>query len=243
MFSPDRQRALRRLLNDLERQLFERALTATSRALRRAADDKIASTHRTIDAYMAMLGKLLHEEANAIADKDRGPFARPLTASEQRIVVEAYGNDPDPRRVRIVRGPGLSLVAAGAFLNGNPAITVGNTIYAKSSLKYLNHAEWTKSELGIDLLVHEYSHVVQYHRLGFANFGKRYARELRAANYDPDTLYDYKHRKTHFGSETLEGQAEMAGNLARARRHSDAKSIAEQAMLKRRMAGSGVYGL
>lgn len=71
-------------------------------------------------------------------------------------------------------------------------------------------------------------------------FCKRYARELRAANYNPDK---HKHRKTHFGSETLEGQAEMAGNLVRARRHSDPKSIAEQAMLKRRMAGSGVYGL
>lgn len=138
---------------------------------------------------MSLLGKLMHEEANAIAEKDRGRAARPITVDERREVMDAYGGIPDPSRVRIVLGPGLSYVALAAFLKGNPAITIGNTIYLKWGSKRFDYHDLARSEAGIGLLIHEWSHVVQYHRLGFAVFGARYVRELAIAGGDPDRLY------------------------------------------------------
>lgn len=243
MFSPSRIKTLQRIMSAAEQALFERALNAVGRTVIGAADVLRTNVDRRAADTMTMLGKLLHEEANAIADKDRGPHARPLTAAERKAVMEAYGSDPDPSRVRIVPGPGLSIVAFAAFVKGNPAITIGNTIYLRWGQKTINYPDFTRSEDGLDLLVHEYSHVIQYHRLGFARFGARYAAELAKAKGDADSLYDYKHRKTTFSTETLEGQAAMAGDYAKSKSKSGALSRAEAASIRRRLKGSGVYGL
>ncbi|PTQ58806.1 uncharacterized protein DUF4157 [Sphingomonas sp. PP-CE-3G-477] len=243
MFSPSRIKTLQRILSAAERAIFERALEVGGRAVLKAADILRADVRRRAEDTMTMLGKLLHEEANAIADKDRGPHARPLTAAERKAIVEAYGSDPDPSRVRIVPGPGESIVAFAAFVKGNPAITIGNTIYLRWGQKKINYPDFTRSDEGLDMLVHEYSHVIQYHRLGFSRFGARYAAELTRARGDADSLYDYKHRKTTFNTETLEGQAEMVGNYAKVKSGSGALSRAEAAGLRKRLKGSGVYGL
>jgi len=85
MFSPHRIKALQRVLSAAEQILFERALNAAGTMVVRAADIAVADVQRRATDTMTMLGKLLHEEANAIADKDRGPNSRSLTPAEPKI--------------------------------------------------------------------------------------------------------------------------------------------------------------
>lgn len=155
-------------------------------------------------------------------------------------MVAAFGLRVDPARVRIVRGPGHSPLAALAFRNGNPAITVGCTIYIKGDYDVPKN-DLTKSEGGLELLLHEFTHVVQYSELGYTNFGVRYAKEMRTYG-GAAKLYDYKHRKTDFQHETLEGQAEIVGNYTRAKGATNPQSRAMAAVLERKLQGTGIYG-
>jgi hypothetical protein len=243
MFSPTRLKRLGRILSEAEWILLNRALEMTGAALVRTTVRKVSNIRQAAADTMSMLGKLLHEEANKVADKDRGPHARPLTPGERRLVIEAYGANPDPSRVRIVPGPGLSFVALGAFFNGNPAITVGNTIYLRWWLKKIDYSDLSRTPQGMNMMLHEYAHVMQYHRLGFGPFYGRYGRELEKAGWDDDKLYDYDERSQSYDAETLEGQAAMVGDYAVARRRSDARGRANAAELRKRLKGSGVYGL
>lgn len=187
----------------------------------------------------ALLTAVPHRAANAIADLDRGWHARRLTAGETARVREAYGSRVDPNTVCIVNGAGLSAIAAVAFLHNNPAITVGNTIYIGH--KYYQ-VDLTGETDQINLLIHEFMHVIQYNELGFVVFGKRYLAELRANGNDPDRLYDYKHRNLDFAHETLEGQAAIAGDYAGDRASSAPNDQREAAALRPRLKGTGIYG-
>ena len=126
-----------------------------------------------------------------------------------------------------------------AFLNGNPAITLGNSMYFVPSRWKANFAS---PRIGIPLLLHEFTHVIQWDRLGHAAFLRRYMREKRAAGGAPAT-YEYTNRQTDFGHEMLEGQAQMIEDQAGFRLGIPRGQKSRAADLKRRLAGSGVYGL
>ena len=191
---------------------------------------------------LQFLGRLSHGAVDAILEASRGPHARPLTARELRLVTEAFGNRVAPARVRIVPGPGNSRIAQAAFLNGNPAITLGNTIFLKPGVAYLRPAELPQTLGGLRLLLHEWTHVVQYATHGYAAFGARYARELAAHGGDADRLYEHDTRNLPFNGETLEGQAQIVGDLAGASIGRTPADAARAQMLRGKLAGTGIYG-
>ncbi len=165
---------------------------------------------------------------------------RGLTAGERRIVTGAWKTGADPAAVRLFDGPGTSPIAAAAFAKGNPAITLGNNIFFKPG-RY--RPDFSLDALDITLLVHEYTHVVQYRKMGHGPFFARYGADLHRHSYNPDKLYDYGGRSTTWAQETLEGQAEMAGVYAGLRNSKKAAAAAAKVDLERRLKGSGVYGL
>ncbi len=116
-----------------------------------------------------------------------GPSARPLTRDETRLIVDAFGQRVPPHVGRIVPSPGLSYFAEMAFMNGNPAIMIGNTIYLQKG-----SPDVTTSDSGIELLLHESTHVILCATLGIDVSGRRYASEWRALGYDADQLYAYR---------------------------------------------------
>ncbi len=194
---------------------LERAIASAQSSIRRAAQSKIQSLAGRIVFFTSVLGKLSHGTANVVADSYRGPFARTLTPAEIKIVAWAFGKQPvSPSQVRIVPGPGFQTLAAIAFLNGNPAITIGNTVYIKQHVyRERGGSNLAATPEGVEMLLHEYTHVLQYGRLGFARFGARYATEFKAAGGDANKMYDYKNRKKSFDEESLEGQAALVGDF------------------------------
>ncbi|WP_260597188.1 DUF4157 domain-containing protein [Sphingomonas endolithica] len=194
---------------------LERAIQSAQAAIRRSVQSEFQSLAGKIGLFTSVLGKLPHGTANVVADSYRGPFARALTPAEVKIVTWAFGKQPvAPSQVRIVPGPGLQTVAAIAFLNGNPAITIGNTIYIKQRVyRERGGSNLAATPEGVEMLLHEYTHVLQYGRLGFARFGARYAAEFKAAGGDANKMYDYKHRKKGFNDESIEGQAALVGDF------------------------------
>jgi hypothetical protein len=143
-----------------------------------------------------------------------GGGARRLTAGEIALAKSAFGDEPPYDRVRLRRGAGMNPAAAIAFMRGNPAITLVRTIYFKTPW----HEDFSAAGPGAQAeLLHELTHILQYHRLGVLGFGLRYARELAAHGFRPGRLYDYRAAKTEFPKATLEGQAEMVGNYAKAK--------------------------
>ncbi|HWU95005.1 MAG TPA: hypothetical protein VN029_05365 [Sphingomonas sp.] len=240
--NPDPIAIARRLLNRAEKELVERIIAAGSSAAAEAAGAVRGYFLSALQDFMVTLGKLPHVTANWILDLDRGWHARRLTRVETQLVQEAFGSRVNPADVRIVKGAGLSAWAAIAFRKGNPAITLGNTIYIKASLGNLTHADLSQSLRGIEMLLHEYTHVVQYATLGFANFGRRYAAELRTHGYDPDKLYDYNSRNNDWRHETLEGQAQIVGDYGSARRalgNPNNRALADR--LRAKLQGTGIY--
>lgn len=121
----------RRMLSKAEAALIDMLIAAVSTQAARAAGGLRGSLEGVLTSVTSALAKLPHATANAILEKDRGPSARPLTRDEARMIVDAFGQRVPPHLVRIVPGPGLSYFAKMAFMNGNPAITIGNTIYLK----------------------------------------------------------------------------------------------------------------
>ncbi len=168
-----------------------------------------------------------------MAEKDGG--ARRLTAGEIALARTVFGNEPPYDKVRLRRGAGINAAAAIAFMRGNPAITLVRTIYFNSPW----HEDFSAANARdkADLL-HEMTHILQYHRLGILGFALRYARDLAANRLDPNRLYKYKEAGTKFPKATLEGQAEMVGNYAEARLAGDEAAIAEMAPW---LEGSGLF--
>ncbi len=141
-------------------------------------------------------------------------------------------------------GPGLSTVALVAFLHGNPAITIGNTIYLSPQLnpKDYDSSDLSATKTGIAMLLHECMHVLRYTRMGFAVFGARHAAELRAHHYDADELYAFWTRNLDFDHETLEGEAEIVGRYAAARRSKGPDQAKIAAWLRGKLKDTGIYG-
>jgi Domain of unknown function (DUF4157) len=187
------------------------------------------------------LASLPSDAANAVADSMRGPKARTLTSGEQAQLNKIFSNRSiDLSNVRIVDGAGNNPAAAAAFRNGNPAITIGNTVYVKPGTYA---ADFSKTPKGIELLAHEFTHVEQYQRLGFGSFGVKYAKDLASVGGDPNKAYRYETRNTTFKTETLEGQAQMVGNYAEYKAGGKNLTAAQVKDVENRLKGTGFFGL
>ncbi len=195
-------------------------------------------------AAVVVLRQLPHHLADMLADSWRGPSARVLTANERLAIADVFGVRARPELLRIVDGAGQCAIAAAAFRNGNPAITVGNTIYLNPVSK------WPVRDLAgddtgddLELLMHEVTHTIQYRELGFAVFLARYGSDMAAVRGDANEMYRYWRRSRPFDREMLEGQAEMVGNYTTLRHVRDPKLQPRQADLRRRLRGTGYHGL
>ena len=241
---PDPFEPVRGALDRVVVYALDQAVATVGRAGRYAVSRASAGLDARVEHMTAVLGRLSHATANRIADEFRGPGARPLTPGETALATEAFGRDPSPTVVRIVAGPGHQPLAASAFLNGNPAITIGNTIYIKpSKYRLVDGQDLSIEPEGAELLLHEYTHVVQYARLGFARFGKRYAAEFRRSGNNADRMYAYGTRRLRYEDEMIEGQAQMVGHYAH-QRVLEPHLRNEQliARLRQRLKGSGIFG-
>ncbi|MGH6616556.1 eCIS core domain-containing protein [Sphingomonas sp.] len=214
---PDPFDEIRRYLSRAAARALDRAIAEVQQAAVRAVRRKVRDVSDTIDYVTSVLGRMPHGAANAVADAGRGPSARPLVPNEIALITQAFGAQPvSPGQVRIVPGAGRQPAAAAAFRNGNPAITIGNTIYIKpDAYRARGGSDLTSNPEGVEMLLHEYTHVIQYTRLGFTAFGTRYAREFHQSGYDAGKMYDYGSRKLNYDDEMLEGQAAMVGDYGR----------------------------
>ncbi len=187
------------------------------------------------------LAALPSSAANAVADSMRGPHARKLTPGEEAKLREVFGDSIDLSNVRIVDGPGYNGDAWAAFnIGGNPAITEGNTVYIRS-----DHfqKDFSTSPEGIELLVHEFTHVRQYQQMGFGSFFAKYGADLVKIG-DRNKVYDYQSRPdTTFATETIEGQAQMVGDYARYKAGGNNLTPDQVKDIERRLKGTGIFGL
>jgi hypothetical protein len=201
----------------------------------------------------ATLLNLNSKAANMLADSMRGPHSRDLTQGERRRVVEAFGSMIDLSDVKIVIGAGNNPIAKSAFgIGQNPAITIGNTVYINPDKVHGAYAryssDFSKTDKGVEHLIHELYHVVQYQRHGFEDFGIRYGTEEAVFGpssdeiFDRQAVYDYDKRSRKFDKETIEGQAEMAGRYAGLHAANKPWTWAERRQLEIRLEGSGIYG-
>jgi hypothetical protein len=151
-----------------------------------------------------------------------------------------FGNSIDLSNVRIVDGPGNSPAAKLAFdVGGNPAITIGNTVYIKAGGF---SKDFSKTPGGIETLAHEFAHVRQYQKMGLGAFFAKYALDLKNIP-DRNKVYDYQSRpNTTYRTETIEGQAQMVGDYAMYR--AGGKNITEDVArdIEKRLKGTGIFG-
>jgi len=242
---PDPFDAVRRLITKAAADLLDRAVASVTQAATSAVRQRVRSLAESIEYVTAVLGRLPHATANIVADSFRGLFHRALAPAEIALIDRAFGKQPVlPSQVRVVNGPGNQPLAVAAFLNGNPAITVGNTIYIRRSERQtLGGNDMASNPDGVEMLLHEYTHVVQYARLGFAAFGRRYAREFRANGGDANKMYDHKSRRLHFDDELIEGQAAIVGDLGQ-QMALPAKNRNEALIrqLRAKLRGTGILG-
>ena len=187
------------------------------------------------------LASLPSGAANALADSLRGPNARTLTSGEESQLRKVFGNNIDLSNVRIVNGAGYNPDAKIAFdIGGNPAITEGNTVYIKPD-GY--KADFSKDPDGIRTLAHEFAHVYQFQKMGFASFAAKYASDLINIG-DRNKVYDYKSRpNTTFKTDTIEGQAQMVGDYANFKAGGNKITAADAKDIERRLKGTGIFGL
>jgi hypothetical protein len=169
-----------------------------------------------------------------------GPGARELTDGETRVLRAVFGSSVDLANTCIVDGPGRNPAAAIAFnIGGNPALTAGDTVYVRSDYHV---GDFSAGPVGINTLAHEFAHVRQYQRLGYARFLARYAHDLVTIG-DRNRIYDYHSRARDFASETIEGQAQMIGDYAGYRAGERRISSAQLASLEHKLCGTGIHGL
>ena len=155
---------------------------------------------------------------------------RKLTAGEIALARTAFGTRIDYAKVRLRDGPGMQPLAHAAFAKGNPAITVGSTVYFKRGYRP------DFSERGADptVFLHEMTHVWQYQTLGLGAFFARYGAELAAVGGKPSKMYQYESGDP-FDRAMLEAQAEMVADY---RSSADKKAKAAPSL-----AGTGLYDL
>ncbi|HYN45137.1 MAG TPA: DUF4157 domain-containing protein [Allosphingosinicella sp.] len=159
---------------------------------------------------------------------------RKLTAGEIALAEAAFGTKIDYKRVKLADGPGNSFAAHIAFARGNPAITLGSTVYFKHEFC----DDFSRKGQNRKSYMHEMTHVWQYQKLGMAVFLLRYADELVMAGGKPNDMYKYDVGKTLFNEAMLEAQADMVGDYSEALWASNAS---RKALLAKNMAGSGIY--
>jgi hypothetical protein len=134
-------------------------------------------------------------------------------------------------------GPGLEPLAHIAFAKGNPAITVGSTVYFKKDYC----PDFSAAAMnGKRSFIHEMAHVWQYSALGMPAFFVRYGKDLAKAKGKPDDMYKYTQGTDPFGKAMLEAQAEMIADYSTALWSANAAQLAKVA---KNMKDSGLYGL
>jgi hypothetical protein len=164
---------------------------------------------------------------------------RPLTSGEIALARAAFGNRIAYGRVKLGDGPGNQPLAHLAFAKGNPAITVGATVYFKSDYC----PDFSAAGARRDSFIHEMTHVWQYEALGMPAFFARYGIEFAKAGGDADKMYQYRDTD-RFDDAMLEAQAAMVEHYSVALW--SPKNPARDARLAKRaknLAGSKVYGL
>jgi hypothetical protein len=160
---------------------------------------------------------------------------RTLTAGEIALARKAFGDKIDYARVKLSDGPGNHPFAHMAFAKGNPAITIGNTVYFKQDFC----PDFSAPGQNGRSFMHEMTHVWQYKTLGMAAFYVRYVAEVAQAKGKPNDMYKYTD-DTKFNEAMLEAQAQMVGDYHRAKSQGNAAATAR---LAKNLAGSGFYGL
>lgn len=160
---------------------------------------------------------------------------RGLTTGEIALAKAAFADRIDYGDVRLSDGPGNQPLAHLAFAKGNPAITVGSTVYFKADYC----PDFSAPGQNRRSFIHEMTHVWQYGDLGLAMFFLRYGADLLNVEGNPDAMYLYT-PDTRFGDAMIEQQAEMVGDYCHALSNGPAD---REAQLRNNLAGSGIYGL
>lgn len=169
-------------------------------------------------------GRMVEEAATVAAGRVAEAFTldraerRPLTEPEQRLARRVFGDTIDLSKVRFVVGADYNPIAATAFRNGNPAITLGDTVHFSPRSPHLVEGrlpDLTRTPEGIETLAHELNHVRQYQERGTAGVFARIGYE--AATHGPSGAYKYWTRELRFEQETLEAQSQIVGDYARFR--------------------------
>jgi hypothetical protein len=158
---------------------------------------------------------------------------RPLTPGEIVLCRTIYPGELPYEDVRLVDGPLVNDFAEAAFRNTNTAITLRRTIFLRV------HYCPDFSKAGADarrLFTHEMTHVWQWRRLGVFGFLWRYARDFAACRGNAAAMYRYEGDDLPFARSRLEAQAEMVGDYQRAKGE-------RRALIERKLAGTGLYGL
>lgn len=173
-----------------------------------------------------------------LSARRRGCLAkrRGLTSGEIDLARKAFANRIDYGRVKLSDGPGSNFAAHIAFAKGNPAITLGSTIYFKHDFCLDFCAPGRKR----GTFLHEMTHVWQYQRLGMARFLLRYGEEFAMVGGNPNDMYAYEKGKTRFAEAMLEAQANMVAHYSEALWAGDEPG---KKRLAGNLAGSGIYGL
>ena len=161
---------------------------------------------------------------------------RKLTEGEIALARQAFGDKIDYGKVSVVEGGALNIPAQLAFLKGNPAITIGSTIYFKKDFcdDFCDRADKQYSYM------HEMTHVWQWQRLGAARFLLRYGKEFLQVRGKAGDMYKYEHHSKAFDESMLEAQANMVQHYSEALR---AGNESKKASVAGRLAHSGLYDL
>jgi uncharacterized protein DUF4157 len=161
---------------------------------------------------------------------------RKLTEGEITLARAAFGDKIKYGRVRLSDGPGNNAFAHMAFAKGNPAITIGSTVYFKRDFC----PDFSAPGKNRKSYMHEMTHVWQYQTLGMPAFFARYGAEFVQVGGKPGDMYKYTKGVTKFDEAMLEAQANMIGDYSEALW---AGNEAGKATIARNVAGSGLYGL
>lgn len=151
----------------------------------------------------------LRVDGAEVASNELGRVGRLPSRGEEALIQRAFGDTVDASKITIVNGSGGSGIAAGAFKNGNPAITIGNTIYIDQGYS----ADLSLNANGVELLAHEVNHVRQYNRYGILGVFARVT--IQANTYGADNAYRYVDRNRAFSAETLEGRSQIVGDYVK----------------------------
>jgi hypothetical protein len=160
---------------------------------------------------------------------------RKLTAGEIALARTAFADKIDYSKVRLHDGPGNNVFAHIAFAKGNPAITIGSTVYFKKDYA----PDFSAAGANGSSFMHEMAHVWQYQTLGVPAFAARYGAEFVQVKGKPNDMYDYS-KMTDFDEAMLEAQAQLVGHYYH---FTATKNATQTAALAKKLAGSGLYGL